>query len=235
MVDIIDFPSQSVIIQNPAVAPTYNTRPGHEATNGMRRSLGMSGAQWRMKFDVLVHDEASVRAMRGFFFQMEADSRLVRIALPDRYTIDGPYASASEAARMQYPDGIPFATGAMYATGVGHAVPTREAKFRVAAALNQRTIDVTAESELPAGCAVSIDGFCYGIAGVWMEGGRQSLRLSPPLRRAAPADLVISLAPVFVGFCITDNPGYEALVAGYYGTHSLEFVEDLTRLVEDVD
>jgi hypothetical protein len=235
MIDIIDFPASSLKIRNPAVAPFYLTRPKHEATNGMQRSPGVAGAQWRLKFDVLVHDEASVRTLRAFFFNMEADSSLVRIAIPDRYGIDGPYTDTARNARLQYPNGIPFATGAMYETGVGHAIPTRETTFSAAAALNARTIYVSEDDPLPAGCAVSIDGFVYGIAGAWVESGQQRLKISPVLRKAASTGSVISLAPKFVGSCITSGPGYEAMVNGYYGEFSLEFVEDLTRLVEDVD
>ncbi|MBP1849698.1 hypothetical protein [Rhizobium halophytocola] len=235
MAVFLDFPVSSLKIQNPAVALTYNTRPGQEATNGMRRSRGYSGAQWRMKFDVLVHDEQSVRAIRAFLFSMEADSQLVRIPMPDRYAIDGPFAEATADARAQYPGGIPFATDAMFATGVGHAVPTLETYFSEAAALSDRILYVSQADEVPAGCAISIDEFCYGVAGSWIEDGQQRIRISPTLRKPAARGDTISLAPVFVGYCVTENPGYDALVAGYYGTHTLEFVEDLTRLVEDVD
>lgn len=232
---LFDFPVRSLKIRNPSVAPIHNTRGGQEATNGMRRSLGMSGAQWRMRFDVLVHDEASVRTLRAFLFQMEADSTLVRIAMPDRYGIDGPFALATEASRMAYPTGIPFATDVMYSTGVGHAVPTLEATLLADASLNDREIFVSADGELPAGCAISINEFCYGIAGSWTDSdGRNRVRLSPVLRQDLAAGQMISLAPIFVGHCVTNSPGYEAMVHGYYGEHSLEFVEDLTRLVEVV-
>lgn len=235
MAEFLDFPVRSLKIRNPAVAPTYSTLGNHEATNGMRRSLGMSGAQWRIRFDVLVHDEASVRTMRAFLFQMEADSRLVRIAMPDRYGIDGPFAIATEAGRNTYPDGIPFATDVMYATGVGHAVPTLEATLLADAAATSREIFVAADGELPAGCAISINEYCYGIAGSWTDpDGRNRIRVSPVLRQDLVAGQMISLAPVFVGHCLTENPGYEALAYGYYGEHSLEFVEDLTRLVGSV-
>ncbi|MBP1842013.1 hypothetical protein J2046_000257 [Rhizobium petrolearium] len=235
MAVLLEFPVTALKVRNPAIAPAYNTRPGHEATNGMRRSTGMSGAQWKMKFDVLVHDEASVRTMRAFLFQMEADSSLVRIRMPDRYGIDGPFSLATQSVRDQYPDGIPFATDAMYATGVGHAVPTLETYFSADADLGAREVYVTETGEIPAGCAISIDEFCYGIGGSWIEDGQQRLRLSPVLRKPASAGATISLAPVFVGFCVTDSPGYEALVQGWYGEHTLEFIEDLTRLVESVD
>lgn len=236
MVMLLDFPVSSLKIRTPFVAPVYNTQGNQEATNGMRRALGMSGAQWRMRFDVLVHDEASVRTIRAFLFNMEGNSQLVRIAMPDRYTIDGPFALATEASRRAYPDGIPFATDAMYATGVGHAVPTLDAVLLADASVNDREIFVSAEDELPAGCAISINEFCYGIAGSWTEtDGRNRIKLSPVLRHDLVAGQVISLAPLFVGSCVMDSPGYEALVQGYYGEHSLEFVEDLTRLVESVD
>lgn len=232
---LIDFPSSGLIIRNVAAAPFFLTRPDHEATNGMRRSPAVAGAQWRLKFDVLVHDEASVRTMRAFFYKMRGNSRLVRIDIPDRYGIDGPYAAATEATRLSYPLGIPFATDALYATGVGHAVPTLETKFSAAAGFNSEIVYVTATDEVPAGCAISIDDFCYGVAGSWIEAGQQRLEISPPLRKPAAAGSVISLAPKFVGSCVTSGAGYDALVAGYYGEHSLEFVEDLTRLVEDLD
>ena len=232
----LDFPVRSLKILDPSVAPIYNTAGGHEATNGMRRSRGMSGAQWRMRFDVLVHDEASVRTLRGFLFQMEGASRLVRIAMPDRYGIDGPFATATEAGRLAYPDGVPFATDVMYSTGVGHAVPTLEATLLADATAPAREIFVAGDGELPGGCAISINEFCYGIAGSWTDpDGRNRIRLSPVLRQNLAAGQMISLAPVFVGHCVTENPGFEALKYGYYGTYPFEFVEDLTRLVETVD
>lgn len=228
-----EFPVHVLTPSNVSLAPTYNTRPGQEATNGMRRSTGLSGAQWRMRFDVAVVDQEDVRAMRGFLFNLEGDSSLVRIRMVDLYGIDGPFTPAGIASRLLHPDGIPFATDALYATGAGHAVPTLEATFAVAAALNAREIHATVDAELPGGCAISIDGFCYGIAGSWTESdGSNRLKLSPPLRKAAAAGDTISLAPVFIGSCVTDAPGYEALTRGIYGVHMLEFVEDLTRLVE---
>ncbi|MGN6142245.1 MAG: hypothetical protein ACTHOP_01505 [Mesorhizobium sp.] len=232
----LDFPVNAIPITDVSLGIGYSTRPGQQATNGMRRSLGMSGAQFKMQFTVHVHDEQTVRAIRGFLWNMEADSALVRIRTPDLYGIDGPFAEATKPNRQAYPLGIPFARDAMFSTGVGHAVPTLEATFQSAAALNDREIYVTAEQELPGGCAISIDEFCHGIAGSWMDDdGRNRVKISPVLRKAAAAGSVISLAPVFVGFCVTDNPGYEALHAGRYGEHELEFVEDLTRLVESVD
>lgn len=236
MTVLLDFPVRSLKIRNPAVALIHNTQGSQEATNGMRRSLGMAGAQWRMRFDVLVHDEASVRTLRAFLFNMEGNSQLVRIAMPDRYGIDGPFALATAASRLAYPNGIPFATDVMYSTGVGHAVPTLDAVLLAGASVSDREIFVSAADELPAGCAISINEFCYGIAGSWTDtDGRNRIKLSPVLRQDLAAGQVISLAPQFVGVCVTDSPGYEAMVHGYYGEHSLEFVEDLTRLVEAVD
>ncbi|MER9768867.1 hypothetical protein NKJ09_22705 [Mesorhizobium sp. M0189] len=236
MTVMLDFPISVLPPMDPSLAISYNTRPGREATNGMRRSMGMSGAQWKMKFSFLVHDTATVRAARAFFWNMDADSSLVRIRLPDLYGIDGPFSLATRAARQAYPLGIPFATDALYATGVGHEYPTLEATFAANADLDAREIYVTAEQELPAGCAISINEFCYGIGGSWTEDdGSNRIRLSPILRQACAIGDVISLAPVFVGTCQTDSPGYETLRAGVYGTHELEFVEDLTRLVESVD
>ncbi|MGB3898195.1 MAG: hypothetical protein WA973_06540 [Mesorhizobium sp.] len=231
----LDFPVNAIPITDIALAPTYNTRPGQQATNGMRRSLGMSGAQWRMQFNVHVHDEQTVRAIRGFLFNMEADSTLVRIRTPDLYGLDGPFSLATKPARQANPLGIPFATDAMYSTGVGHQVPTLETTATEAAAVGAREIKVALLDDTIGGCAISIDEFCHGIAGSWVEDGANRLRLSPVLRKPIEAGAVISLAPIFVGACVTENPGYEALTAGLYGTHTLEFVEDLTRLVEGVD
>ncbi|MDF1778730.1 MAG: hypothetical protein P1V13_22130 [Rhizobiaceae bacterium] len=229
----IEFPVLALPPANVSLALSYNTRPGQEATNGMRRAVGFSGAQWKMRFDVEVVDEEDMRAMRGFLFNLEGDSALVRIRMVDLYGIDGPFTPLGTANRMLYPDGISFATDALYATGTGHAVPTLEGTFAVAAALNDREIYATVDSELPGGCAISIDGFCYGIAGSWTEAdGSNRLRLSPPLRKTAIVGDAISLAPVFIGSCVTQTPGYEALNKGIHGVHTLEFVEDLTRLVE---
>jgi hypothetical protein len=156
--------------------------------------------------------------------------------MPDLYGIDGPYALSTKSRRQGYPNGIPFASDVLFSSGVGFRYPTLEAKFSTSAALNDREIYVTAEDELPGGCAISINEFCYGIAGSWTDDdGRNRVRLSPPLRTAAAVDDVVALAPIFIGFCVTDAPGYEALTAGRYGKHELEFTEDLTRLVVDTD
>lgn len=239
MVTFIDYPITVLVPIDPALAIEYHTRPGQQATNGMQRSRGMSGAQWKMRFNFLIHDEATARAARGFLWKMEADSQLVRIRMPDRYGIDGPFALATEDARALYPDGVPFATDAMYETDVGHAYPTLDAIVAADADASAREITATAENEIPGGCAISIGegdmSFCYGIAGAWFEDGVNTLRLSPVLRRPVTAGDTISLAPIFIGTCITDSPGYEAMRVGLYGEHTLEFVEDLTRLVESVD
>ncbi|MCF6112005.1 hypothetical protein [Mesorhizobium muleiense] len=215
----------------------YNTRPGQQATNGMRRSVGMSGAQFRLTLkDIYINSVAKARTMRGLLANMEGDSQLVRIRLPDMYGIDGPWSIATKAARQASPLGIPFATDALYATGVGHAVPTLEAALFADAARDDREIYVDSESELPGGCAISINEFCYMIAGSWAkEDGSNRLKLSPVLRQAASEGDIISLAPVFVGHCTTAIPGSEEMDLGKRGAITLEFVEDLTRLVESVD
>lgn len=237
MSDIIDYPLSVLVPTSVAFAPDYNTRPGHQATNGMFRSLGMSGSQFRLMLsDIPVRGNTEkARALRALVAAMESDRKLVRIRLPDLYGIDGPLSVATTAVRNAYRDGIPFATDALYATGVGHAVPTLEARFAAAAPINSRDIYVAADAELPAGCAISIDEFCYEISGSWTESGGNRIRISPPLRTDKSRGDILSLAPVFVGYCVTDRPGYELMRGGRSGTFSLEFVEDLTRLVEDVD
>lgn len=231
----VDFPVRAVPILNPAIALSYYNRPGHQATNGMRRSLGRSGAAFRLAFTVRVTNQQQARAIRAFCYNIEADLNLARIKFPDVYAIDGAFAQDTRNVRNAHPIGIPFSTGAPYSTGVGHAIPTMETKFRTSADLNDRFVEVTETAEIPAGCAITIGGFCYGIAGSWVESGLQRLKLSPPLRKPEVAGGTINLAPIFVGVCVTETPGFEALESGRWGDHQLEFVEDLTRLVEDVD
>jgi hypothetical protein len=236
MVDLIDFPVTVLKLRSPAFTLAHATRPGQQATNGMRRSLGISGTAMRLSFTVFIGDVNDARAFRAFIMQMEADTQLVRIPLPDPYAIDGPFALATGAVRAEWPLGVPFETGAFYETGVGHAVPTLQAELSRAGGHHDRFIYVTATEDIPAGVYVSIDGFIYGIAGAWpSEGLGQKLRLSPVLRKAAAAGTVVDLAPVFVGFCTTELPGSEALDMGEWGEYSLSFTEDQTRLVETID
>lgn len=238
MNEIIDYPLSVLVPTSVGFAPDYNSRPGHQATNGMFRSLGMSGSQFRLMLsDIPVRGNIDkARTLRALVASMESDRNLVRIKLPDLYGLDGPWSIATVSGRKSYKNGVPFATDALYSTGVGHAVPTLEARFSAAAGINSRDVYVTAPEELPAGCVISIDEFCYLISGSWTDiDGRNRLRLSPPLRTAKAAGAVISLAPIFVGYCVTDRPGYEQMRGGRSGTFSLEFVEDLTRLVGDVD
>ncbi|TPM55352.1 hypothetical protein FJ959_18275 [Mesorhizobium sp. B2-2-4] len=233
----LDYPLRVLPPRSVSLTVDYNTRPGQQATNGMRRSVGMSGAQFRLTLkDIYLNSVTKVRTMRGFLANLEADSQLVRIRLPDMYGIDGPWSIATKANRQAWPLGIPFATDVLFSTGVGFAVPTLEATFAGAAALNARQIYVSAESELPGGCAVSINEFCYMIAGSWTEDdGSNRLKLSPVLRQDASQGDTVSLAPIFVGTCTTTTPGSEELDLGKRGAITLEFVEDLTRLVESVD
>jgi hypothetical protein len=232
----LDYPILALPPTDVSLAAGYASRPGQQATNGMQRSVGIASGQFRLTMTVNVYNEQRVRAARAFFWNMEADTQLVRIRLPDLYGLDGPFAQASAASRKANVKGIPFASEAMFAAGIGHAVPTLETTFARAAVLNDREIYVNADAELPAGCAISIDEFCHGIAGSWTEeDGSNRIRLSPVLRKAAAIDDVVSLAPVFVGFCVTESPGYEAMALGQYGTHTIEFVEDLARLVESTD
>lgn len=235
MADYVDFPLTALRIRDPAIAPFVSSQPGQQATNGMQRSVGVTGVRFKLSFDVFVYDRDSVRTMRAFLAQMEGDTRLVRLQMPDLYAMDGPMALDTVASREAWPLGIPFATDVLFDTDVGHAVPTLDAFLAADASLNDRNIYATDAVELSAGCAVSINDFCYTIAGVWPDPLGQKLRISPVLRKAASAGDAISLAPVFVGHCITDTPGYEKLSMGIYGTHTLEFIEDLTRLVEDID
>jgi hypothetical protein len=229
----LDYPMLALPPTDVSLAIFYGSRPGQQATNGMQRSVGISSGQFKLTMTVNAYNEQRVRAARAFFWNMEADTQLVRIRTPDLYGIDGPFSLATAATRKANPKGIPFATDAMFSTGVGHAVPTLEATFARAAAVGDREIYIDADSELPGGCAISIDEFCYGIAGSWTDDdGSNRIKLSPVLRKAAAEGDAISLAPVFIGFCSTESPGYEAMTLGQYGTHTLEFVEDLTRLVE---
>lgn len=233
---LLDFPLKTLRPGSIALFPDYNTRPGHEATNGMRRSLGMSGSQFRLVLgDIVMHNRVDrIRTLRALIANLESDRCLIRIRIPDLHGIDGPWSVATKAGRLANPDGIPFATDVMYATGVGHAVPTLEAYFAASATMGETDVYLSGVTDLPAGCAISIDEFCYMIAGSWTEDGLNRIKLSPPLRKAAGAGDVVSLAPIFVGHCVTSAPGYEALRFGKFGSHSLEFVEDLTRLVEVV-
>lgn len=236
MTVMLDYPMQVLAPSDVSLAIGYNSRPGQQATNGMQRSVGISSGQFRLTMTVNIYNEQRAKAARGFFWNMEADTQLVRIRLPDLYGIDGPFSLATAATRKANPKGIPFATDAMFSAGVGHAIPTLEATFARAASTGDREIYLTAEQELPGGCAISIDEFCHGIAGSWTEDdGSNRIKLSPVLRKAASVGDVVSLAPIFIGFCATENPGYETMSLGQYGTHTLEFVEDLTRLVESTD
>lgn len=235
MVDAVDFPVNVLKLRQPSFTIGHNSRPGQQATNGMRRSVGISGSAMRLSFTVFIDSVDAARAFRGFILQMEADTRLVRIALPDPYGIDGPFALETAAARAAWPDGVPFANEEFYSSGYGHAVPTKTTELNRSAALNQREIVVTQTAPMPAGVYISIEDFVYGVAGTWPSAGEgQRVRLSPPLRKATPIGTVVDLAPTFIGFCTTELPGSEALELGLWGEHSLSFTEDLTRLVETV-
>ena len=67
----------------------------------------------------------------------------------------------------------------------------------------------------------------------WEEGGGVNrVEISPPLRKATAAGTEIEYAPIFVGVCVTNDAGYEPMRSPGYRQHTLEFVEDLTRLVD---
>lgn len=237
MTVLLEYPLRVLTPSNVGVVPLYRNRSAHDATNGMRRSLGFSGAAFKLVMDGIriSHDLDKVRTLRALIANLEGDRNLIRIRIPDLYGLDGPWAMATKAARKAWPDGVPFASDAMYATGVGHAVPTLEVATISSVMATENEIFVASSQELPAGVVISIDEFCYMIAGSWFEDGINRLKLSPGLRKDAPAGTVVSLAPVFVGVCTTDVPGDGVLRNAKHGTFTLEFEEDLTRLAEDFD
>lgn len=232
---VVDFPLGVLTPADVAVTLEHKTRPGHQATNGMRRSVGYSAGQFRLRLDgIPIYWPDRVRAWRAFVANIEADRRLVRIRVPDLYGIDGPFALATRTDREAWPDGIPFATGARFSNGRGFSVPTLETTLAEPALLGARDIYVTTP-DVAAGCVISIAEFCYLVAGTWSAAGAHRVKISPPLRKAAGAGDVIALAPMFVGTFDSELPGFEALQHGRFARVSLEFVEDLTRLVGDID
>lgn len=232
---VVNFPLGVLTPADVAVTIEHKTRPGQQATNGMCRSVGYSAGQFRLRLDgIPIYGMDKIRAWRAFVANIEADRQLVRIRVPDLYGIDGPFALATRAAREAWPDGIPFATDQTFSHGLGFAVPTLETAFAQDAALGAREIYVSSP-DIAAGCVISIAEFCYAASGVWSEADTHRVRLSPPLRKAAAAGDAIALAPVFVGTCASELPGYDPLRYGRFAHVSLEFVEDLTRLAEEVD
>lgn len=200
----------------------------------MRRSPGLTSGTFRLRLiDIPVVDEAGYRTLMAMLGLMEGNSNLVRFNLPDLYAIDGRFAKATRAQRAQYPDGIPFASDALFSDGAGFEYAYLTAEVSNNASIGAREIYVRADVDIPGGVTISIDDFCYIVTGSWSaSGGRQHLKISPPLRKAAAVDDLVSLAPVFVGFCVTQNPGSEPRERWKRGTYTFEFVEDLTRLVD---
>ncbi|NGO50422.1 hypothetical protein [Allomesorhizobium camelthorni] len=226
---IVDWPIHALPPGDVAIATDYLNRPDQEATNGMARTIGQSGARFRVSLiDLPVYDAATVRTLRALLGLAEGRTNLIRFRLPDLYGIDGPFSQATADLHAQYPDGVPFSTGVLFSTGVGFKVADLKGTIGVAAALNARELYLgeAAPQEL-GGSYVSIQDFCYTVTGSWSEDNR--IKISPVLRRAITAGTLIQYAPRFVGRMVTDSPGYEALKQGMFGLHTVEFVEDLTR------
>lgn len=224
---IVDWPIEHLPPAHPWIAPDYLTRPDQEATNGMARSIGQTGTRFKVTLEgIPVFDTATMRMFRSLLGEIEGRTNLVRFRLPDLYGLDGPFSLETKALRAQYPNGVPFSTGAFFLTGVGFKVSDRKGKISEAAALNARELMLDSVPAGIGGCYVSIEDLCYTVTRR-LEG--DSVRISPVLRRAVEADTVIDYAPRFVGRLVTDSPGYVALKNGRMGRHTLEFVEDLTR------
>lgn len=233
MTTIPDWPFCSLTPLHVAIYPEYSTRPDQDATNGMRRSPGLTSGTFRLKLiDVTVQDEAGFRTLMAMLGLMEGNSNLVRLNVPDLYSLDGRFAKATRAQRALYPEGVPFASDVLFDDGVGFEYSYLTAEFTAGAAIGAREIYIEAEGTVPGGVLISIDEFVYVVTGSWEEDGVQRLKISPPLRKAALAGGEVSLAPVFVGFCVTPNPGNEPRERWKRGTYTFEFVEDLTRLVD---
>jgi hypothetical protein len=233
MTTIPDWPFCSLTPLHVAIYPEYSTRPDQDATNGMRRSPGLTSGTFRLKLiDVTVQDEAGFRTLMAMLGLMEGNSNLVRLNVPDLYSLDGRFAKATRAQRALYPEGVPFASDVLFDDGVGFEYAYLTAEFTADAAIGAREIYIEAEGTVPGGVLISIDEFVYVVTGSWEEDGVQRLKISPPLRKAALTGDEVSLAPVFVGFCVTQNPGNEPRERWKRGTYTFEFVEDLTRLVD---
>jgi hypothetical protein len=228
---IIDWPLKVLAPRNAAVAPFYMTRPDQDATNGMSRTVGLTGTKFKVTLvEIPVMTTPKMRAIRAMLGLSEGNRNLVRFHLPDFYGLDGPFAFETAALRASYPLGVPFEEEGLFEGGVGFEVPLRTSALTQAAALNARELFLSEAVPIEGGVWVSIEEACYTITGSFEAGpGVNRVTISPGLRRGVAAGVEMSLAPVFVGRCVTASPGYEALADGRFGLHTLEFVEDLTR------
>jgi hypothetical protein len=231
---IIDWPIAVLAPRDVALTKRYLTRPDQEATNGMSRSVGLTGVKMRVRLiDVPVMDASHMRGARAMIGLMEGNSNLVRFNLPDFYGLDGPFAQETLAGRLAWPLGVPFEQGGTFLGGAGFAVPFRTGTLVSAAALNAREIIIYENPSIDGGVYISVEDAIYTVTGSFNDGvpGVNRLTISPPLRRAVSQSVPVKYAAVFVGKCVTDSAGFEALEAGRFGLYSFEFLEDLTRFV----
>ena len=81
MTTIPDWPFCSLTPLHVAIYPEYSTRPDQDATNGMRRSPGLTSGTFRLKLiDVTVQDEAGFRTLMAFGGSASTDRRRSRPA-----------------------------------------------------------------------------------------------------------------------------------------------------------
>jgi hypothetical protein len=180
--------------------------------------------------------------MRALCAQMEGDSTLVRIRVSDFFGLDGITSDADRTRLALYPNGVPFASDVMFSGGVGFAPSFLSGFLASSATLNARTIYIEHDGELPGGTLISIphetvnhgvQHFVYTMRRCWDEGGGiNRVEISPPLRKATAAGAEIEYAAIFVGVCVTEDPDFQSMKYGRFGQFSLEFIEDLTRLVD---
>lgn len=228
---IVDFPIHMLRPEDPSVAFDYMTRPDQDATNGMGRTIALTGARLKVTLAAIpVYGLDLARQFRQQLALIEGRTNLVRFRLPDVYGLDGHFALPTKGLREAWSIGLPVESGGAYhAPGDDASRPTLKGTIASAAALNSRMLYLGQTP--PAGIVgsfVSIEEFCYTVRGFW-PGDSNRISISPVLRRAIAASTIIEYAPRFVGRLVTGSPGYEAMSKGRIGRHTLEFVEDTTR------
>ncbi|MDX5592583.1 hypothetical protein [Pseudovibrio sp. SPO723] len=213
--------------------PVFQTTDRAEATNGFSRSLGYVAASWRLKLEnIPQYTSDQVRKLRKIVGYMGGDTQLVRIRLPDLYGAGGRLTQEKydiDQRRKQYPKGEPFSDGTFFDDGYGFAIESDYTQFlEQDSGLNDQRLYVSGLT-LPEGVYVSIDDFMYTVVDTSTPG---QIDIRPPLRKAATAGTAIESEPVFIGYCITSNPGAYSLNSAGNGRVTLEFQEDLRRLRE---
>lgn len=205
----------------------FKSRSGGLTINGSEQVVGTRGERWEASMTLPAMSPPRVVAWQGFLAQMRG--RVGSVLMP-AFPVNRPPYVRDAFGRQITPDmfrGIPGVAGGRFAVRPGpgaQIVVTVSGAF--AAGSTQIVLNLVSVGEIAVGHRFSIGPRLYSILSIARDGGRITVEIAPPLRKAVQdGDAAEFLNPVCQMKFATDNEGVLQMDYARIARPTVNFVE----------